>query len=662
MSNSCHHSNTSMDRLDKPHAVVLVGNMNVGKSTLFSRLCPAEVASFTFPGTTVAIKRGAIKNSSRTAYLTPGIYSIFSANEDETASRDILLHHELTGTIDGIVLVADAKNLSRSIAIGLQYGEYGLPMLLVVNMTDEAASRGIEIDYKKLSAKLGIEVVAAVARESIGIGGIITGLNKMRPLQTSARYPDWVADFLHLTEELLNPSPIYARALGLLVLAEDRGALRFIRDTYGREKCKQLQENANLHRRNTPEEFIISLGNTYNKAAELIVKNIQQVSPPAKDSFTETFGHWCAQLSTGIPIALAILFLMYQFIGSFGATYLADTINVKIFEGVLIPIISRVIEPLSVAFIKDMIIDPDFGILPTGVFLALGLVLPVLFCFYVAFGLLEDSGYLPRLSILLDKVFMKMGLNGKGVIPLVMGFSCVTMAILTTRLLGTKKEKNIATFLLLLGMPCAPLIAVMLIILEPMPFIATLTVFGIIFGQVFIAGMILNKLLPGTRSPFIMVIPPMRIPKPLLVIRRSAAKTYYFMKEAVPIFILASFIVFVFQRLGGLQAMEHMLRPVTTGLMGLPEKSVQVFIKTLIRRENGATELEHLRTIYTNRQLVVNLLVMTFLTPCLNAIIVLIKERGLKTAGMLILSVLTYAVVFGTIFNYSCRALGITFA
>ena len=149
---------------------------------------------------------------------------------------------------------------------------------------------------------------------------------------------------------------------------------------------------------------------------------------------------------------------MYLFVGVFGATYLVDTINSTLFESFLIPLTAKLVSPIPNEFIKDMIIDPDFGILPTGVFLALGLVMPVLFCFYLAFGLLEDSGYLPRLSILLDKLFIKMGLNGKGVVPLVMGFSCVTMAILTTRMLGTKKERNIATFLLLLGMPCAPLV------------------------------------------------------------------------------------------------------------------------------------------------------------------------------------------------------------
>jgi len=174
-----------------------------------------------------------------------------------------------------------------------------------------------------------------------------------------------------------------------------------------------------------------------------------------------------------------------------------------------------------------MIIDPNFGILPAGVFLALGLVLPVLFCFYIAFGLLEDSGYLSRLSILLDKVFQKMGLNGKGVIPLVMGFSCVTMAILTTRMLDTNKEKNIATFLLILGMPCAPLLAVMFVILGKMPISASITVFGIIFTQIFVAGILANKILPGRRSPLLMVVPSMRLPKPDQIIKRYYVNNSY---------------------------------------------------------------------------------------------------------------------------------------
>jgi len=220
---------------------------------------------------------------------------------------------------------------------------------------------------------------------------------------------------------------------------------------------------------------------------------------------------------------------MYLFVGSFGATFVVDTINSTLFEGFLIPLTEKLVKPIPSAFIQDMIIDPDFGILPTGLFLALGLVLPVLFCFFIAFGVLEDSGYLPRLSVLLVKVFQKMGLNGKGVIPIVMGFSCVTMAILTTRMLDTKKEKIIVTFLLLLGMPCAPLLAVMFIILDRMPISATIAVFGIIFSQILTAGYLANKILPGSRTPLFMEIPSMRLPKLWQIINMSAKKTYFFM-------------------------------------------------------------------------------------------------------------------------------------
>jgi len=201
----------------------------------------------------------------------------------------------------------------------------------------------------------------------------------------------------------------------------------------------------------------------------------------------------------------------------------------------------------------------------------------------------------------------------------------------------------------------------MLVILDKMPISATLTIFGIIFTQTFIAGFVANKILPGQGSPLIFEIPPMRLPKPLQVITSASHKTYFFIKEAIPVFIYASLFVFLFQRVGGLEFAEHLLRPIIHGLMGLPEKSVQVFIKTVIRRESGATELQHLSSTYTNLQLVVNLLIMTFLTPCINAILVLFKERGKKTAIIIICSVIIYAVLMGSLVNHVCLVLGITF-
>lgn len=656
----CHNQSNEFSKPDNP-GIAIVGNMNVGKSSLFSWLCEKKTDRKNFPGTTVSLTAGQIKSLNATAYDTPGIYSIFSANEDEMVSRDILLPQKSFNPISSILLVADAKNMKRSIAIAMQYAEYGLPMLLDINMIDEAASRGIEINFEKLSDLLGIDICTSIAREGIGIRKILTKLKSPRIAKKLVSYPDWVNNFLDIIEKLCKNSDISPRVIGLLLLAGDRSIEKYLSKKFGTELLEELKDLAADYRMGESETFRALLVNLYNKKAEQIVKEIQEVEPPRRNPLLVTFGDWCTQLHTGIPIAVSVLVLIYLFVGTFGATFIVDTINGVVFEGYIIPWTAKVLAPIPNQFFKDMIIDPDFGILPTGVFLALGLVMPVLFCFYLVFGILEDSGYLPRLSILLDKVFRKMGLNGKGVIPLVMGFSCVTMAILTTRLLDTKKEKNIATFLLLLGMPCAPLIAVMLVILDKMPFSATLTIFGIIFAQTFIAGFMANKILPGQGSPLIFEIPPMRLPKPMQVIKSAAHKTYFFIKEAIPIFVYASLFVFLFERIGGLEIAEKLLHPLTNSLMGLPEKSVQVFIKTIIRRESGATELEHLSGIYTNLQLVVNLLVMTFLTPCINAIIVLFKERGKKTAALIIVTVIIYAILMGSLVNYVCLALGITF-
>jgi ferrous iron transport protein B len=655
------HKQEKEDPVSPRPGIVIVGNMNVGKSSLFSWLCREEAESKNFPGTTVSLAAGQIKSLNATAYDTPGIYSIFSANEDEMVSRDILLPQKSFNPISSILLMADAKNMKRSIAIAMQYAEYGLPMLMDVNMIDEAASRGIEVNTEKLSEIMGIDVCTSIANEGIGVRKVLTKLKSPRIANRLVNYPDWVNNFLDIIDKSCQDPDISPRVVGLLLLAGDRSIERYLAQKYGREFLVEIKGLADDYRKGDSETFRALLVNLYNKKAEQIVKEIQKEEPPRRIPFLITFGDWCTQLSTGIPIAVAVLIIVYLFVGSFGATYLVDTINGVIFEGYLIPWTTKLLEPIPVKFIRDMFVDPDFGILPTGVFLALGLVMPVLFCFYLLFGILENSGYLSRLSILLDKVFRKMGLNGKGVIPLVMGFSCVTMAILTTRLLDTKKEKNIATFLLLLGMPCAPLIAVMLIILDKMPLSATLAIFGIIFIQTFIAGYAANKILPGQGSPLIFEVPPLRIPKPIQVIKTATYKTYFFMKEAIPVFMAGALVVFLFERAGGLEIAEDFLRPITGSLMGLPEKSVQVFIKTIIRRESGATELEHLSSIYTNLQLVVNLLIMTFLTPCINAILVLFKERGHNTAILIIATVITYAILMGSLVNHICLALGVTF-
>ncbi|MBF0546238.1 MAG: ferrous iron transporter B [Candidatus Riflebacteria bacterium] len=642
--------------------IIIVGNLNVGKTTLFSHLTGSEGNPANVPGSTVSLQAARIRRSELVLYDTPGTYSVFSKNDDEVASRDALLMQLNPDEFLGILLIADAKNLKRSLALCLQYLEYGLPMLMVINMIDEAAPRGIQIDTAKLSEILGLDVCTTVAPEGLGVSEIYSLIPLMKIPKKILTYPHRIEQFIELTEKLLQTSSISPRILGVLLLANDRGVEGYIKREFGPGMLGQLKDLAEDFRRDDQEQLTMTLVNFYLKKSEQIIGTVVTLEPPPAHPFARTLGDWCSQPSTGIPIALVILFAMYLIVGTFGATYLVDLINNTLFQGLLIPLVVKFVQPIPSVFIRDLIVDPAYGVLPTGVFLAIGIVAPVMFCFYTAFGLLEDSGYLPRLSILLDRIFRMMGLNGKGVVPLVMGFSCVTMAILTTRILDTKKEKYIASFLLFLCAPCAPMIAVMLTILDKMPKFATIAVFGLILLQMFVAGFLANKLLPGSRAPLLLEIPVMRIPKPLLLLKSATRKTYFFMKEAVPVFILASVVVFLFQRVGGLKALEDFLKPLTSTLLGLPENSVQVFIKTIVRRESGATELLNLSSGYTNLQLVVSLLVMTFMIPCLNATLALYKERGGKVALAIAGGVMVWAVALGGVVNHLCHWLGITFS
>jgi ferrous iron transport protein B len=290
-------------------------------------------------------------------------------------------------------------------------------------------------------------------------------------------------------------------------------------------------------------------------------------------------------------------------------------------------------------------------------------VLPVLATFFFAFGVLEDSGYLPRLSVLLDGVFREIGLNGKGVFPLVTGFSCITMAILTTRVLETKRERFIATLLLVLGIPCAPVFALMLVVLGGMSIWASLTVFGIIGVQITVLGLLAGKVLPGRQSDFILELPPMRMPRLRSLIQKTFWRLWWFAKEALPRFMLAAFVLFLLEEAGALALLEKAGKPVLTGLLGLPPESVQVAIMTVIRKESGAGYLRQLNDMgrLDNVQAVVSLLLLTFLSPCVNALLIMLKERGTKSTLSIMAFVMPYALAVGAVVNLVCRTLGVSF-
>ena len=682
----------------------VLGNVCVGKTSIFEALCLGSDHAVNIPGSTVEALRGvvavgpygaprAIRKGCSTCglgkkhrsqcgsassmsslgcpgqaalkprqtpalihlYDTPGSQTLAANGEDEMIARDLLL----TGEMDSLLLVADAKNLRRSLALFLEASMFGLPMTLALNMMDEAEDMGIEVDEGALARELGVPVVGTVAVERQGLRKLSEVLPDAEVPKREIPMPEAVAEALAAAEALVPSSLPSPRGIALLLLSGDAAARERVKkaDPSALKAVEEIYAGLAARFRRPIKEMLQEL---IHAEAGRIVERVQVARGTGPSPLVQV-GRLSQRPVPGMLIAIVVMAVAYAWIGLFGAEFVVDNLSEHLFNGLLVPAASTLIAWIPSEFVRDALLDENFGILPTGVFLALGLVLPVLFCFYLFQAILEDSGYLPRLAVLLDRLFRKIGLNGQSLIPLLLGFSCVTMAVITTRILPTKRERIILTLLLILGIPCAPLLAVMLVILQPMAVTAHIALFGTLLVQILSAGALASRVLPGGDPDLILEIPPMRVPRPRIILRKTWRRSFHFIQEALPVFIIASFAVFVFDRLGGLRWIEAVAHPFIHGVLGLPDEFVQVFIKTSIRRENGATELMHVRDRFDNVQLVVAMLVMTFLMPCINATIVIFKERGVKASLAILGIVSTWAVVMGAAFNFICRAFGVTF-
>ncbi len=587
-------------------------------------------------------------------YDPPGSTTLAAASEDEMVARDLVL----SGQLHAVLFVADAKNLRRSLALALQVAEFRLPMVLDLNMLDEAEAMGLEIDEAGLAHQLGVPIGRTVAVERRGLRQLANLIGDATKLERPVSFPAALDEALERLVAIVQNPAVAPRGLALLLLSGDQQAADWIAAHLGaatQARAAAVVEEAR-GAFTTPLDVLIA--DAYHSEAERIADRVTRQSPRSPDLLVR-FGTLAQRPLSGAVIALGVLVAAYYWVGAFGATYVVDNLSTRLFHGFLLPLCERLVAPIPSDFVRAALMDPDFGLLPTGLFLAIGLVLPVLFCFYLMQAVLEDSGYLPRLAVLLDRLFRKLGLNGQSLIPLVLGFSCVAMAIITTRMLPTRRERAILT-LLVVGVPCAPLLAVMVIILGKLPWTASAVVFGLILLRIVVAGLMASRLLGGRHPDLILEIPRMRVPRPKIMLAKTWRRTWQFMREAVPVFLAASFVVFLFDRAGGLEVAERVAHPLVHDLLGLPDQAVQVFIKTAIRRENGATELSRLRDQFTNVQLVITLLVMTFLVPCINSTIVVFKERGLRTGATILVTVVFSAFAVGALLNAWFSATGIT--
>ena len=380
--------------------------------------------------------------------------------------------------------------------------------------------------------------------------------------------------------------------------------------------------------------------------------------------FARDLGVLSRRAATGIPILLGVMLLLFEFVGYTGAQLMVGLIEEVLFGRYIVPFFQAII---PAGFAADLLVG-EYGLISMGLSYAIGIVLPVVATFFIAFGLLEDSGYLQRLSILSDRLMRVMGLNGKAVLPMVLGFGCGTMAVMATRILSSKRERLIATLLLALGIPCSAQLGVMLGIASGFSVSAALTVVAVVASQLVLVGWLASKIIGGKPSEFIFEIPPVRRPQ----FKNVALKTWYrvtwYLKEAAPLFLLGTLILFILDKihLAGQSLMawiQRFMEPLIAGLLHLPAEAAGVFLLGFLRRDYGAAGLYAMARdgLLDGRQIVVSLVTITLFIPCIASFFMIIREQGLKRAFAIAAFIIPFAIAVGAVLSWVLRALDIQF-
>ena len=627
--------------------MILVGNPNVGKSVIFGLLTGKYVTVSNYPGTTVEVSSGNLTIDHRKILLidSPGVNSFIPMSEDERVTRDILLSERS----ENIILVADSKNLKRAMMILIQIAEMDLPCILVLNMEDEANARGIDIDHRRLEEMLGIGVIGTVAPERKGISKLRDALLQSRKPAAAAEYGNVLEDYISKVSSLLPEAHIGRRAIALMILAGDQSLSAWCMarlDTRTIDMIEDLRDEAEA-RLKEPISGLISRARI--NGADRIVRAVQQKYEPDSGHIARWLGKWTMHPFWGIFFLVAALICFYEFVGKFGAGTLVDFFQRVIFETYLNPAVEKSIHALiPFAFVQDLFVG-RYGLFTMALTYAVAIILPITATFFIAFGFLEDSGYLPRIAVLTNSAFSKIGLNGKAVLPMVLGLGCGTMATMTTRILETKRERLIATFLIALAIPCSAQLGVILGMLGPYSVKVAAWWIGTVLAVLLVAGTVTSRVLPGSKADFFLEIPPIRMPRMGNILMKTLSRIEWYLKEAVPLFVLGTLILFVLDKIQVLRWLEAAASPLIVNFLGLPREATAAFIMGFLRRDYGAAGLFELsrQGLMNEHQIIVSIVTLTLFIPCLASFFMIIKERGLRTSLLMFGLITLFALLVG---------------
>lgn len=567
--------------------ILLMGNPNVGKSVIFSRLTGVHVITSNYPGTTVNYTRGhmMLGNEPVDVVDVPGTYTLEPTCEAENVALQMLEPDDV------VINVVNAINLERNLYLTLQLLERKARLIVALNMWDDTRHRGIQIDLKRLQEILGVPVIPTVATTGEGIKTLVEKLPKAGSPHTPVRSRDerWAA-------------------VGDII--------------------QQVQRIT--HRHHTWREHLA-------------------------DASVKPF--------SGLVIALVVLagaFLTVRFIGESLIGYLFD----PFFNGLWAPVLSRISELLgSGGIVHDVLIGKiiggrvdfvqSFGLLTSGLYVPFAMVLPYIISFYLVLGLLEDTGYLPRLAVLMDTIMHRVGLHGYAIIPTLLGFGCNVPAVLATRILESKRERFIAATLISIAVPCAALQAMILGLVGTRGGQYVALVYGTLLLVWIVLGFILNKAVKGFSPELLIEIPPYRLPRLGATFQKLWMRTYGFLAEAIPIILGAIIAINILYFIGLFEVIADLTAPVVTGLLGLPKEAVTALLIGMLRKDVAVGMLAPLAL--TAGQLVVGTVVLAMFFPCIATFVILLRELGvvnmIKSFAVMIVTALTVGGLLHLLFN-----------
>jgi len=569
--------------------IYLIGNPNVGKSVIFSRLTGVHVISSNYPGTTVEISKGFLRLGDEKIEVVdlPGTYSLEPTSHAEEVAVSLLKEHPMGEIV--VVNILDATNLERNLLLTLQLIAEGFPVIACLNMCDEAGHRGVHIDTEKLEKLLNIPVVPTCAVSGSGIKLLIERVRDAAPV-VRGRLADqerWVEigriveqvqrlEHRHHTfREILEDAsvrPVTGMVMAAAIIYASFKIVRFI------------------------GEFII------NRITDPIFINLYQ------------------------PI-LEKLTLYWQEKGFWFHLLIGDLINSKI----------------------DF--KQSLGVLTTAPYIEFGMVLPYVISFYFILSLLEDVGYLPRLAILLDNILHRLGLHGFAVIPVLLGFGCNVPGILATRALESRRERFIAATLISIGVPCVPLQAMIFGLLGKFGGFYVLGVYLVLFSLILILGIILNRILTGYSPEFLLEIPPYRFPPLPTLAKKLYFRVKGFLIEAVPVVMIGVLCVNILIYFKLFDFVTGISAPIIHGLFGLPKEAVVALIIGFIRKDVAVGMLMPLGLSAKQLFIAATLLAVSF--PCIATFVVMWKELGFKDLLKATLIMIGISIVVGTMLNFT---------